>query len=66
MTYVITIAVTIVATLLIGAVITSLHPSKVLAVIANVVVAMNTVWTNVLVFGEKLRAKIGKAFNPED
>lgn len=62
MTYIITIAIIIVATLLIVAALAALRPSRAI----DVVLALSDAWTNVLVFGEELRAKISKAFNPED
>ena len=62
MSYFIIIAITILATILIGAALSALRPSRAI----DVVLALSDVWTNVLMFGEKVRAKIGKAFNPED
>ena len=62
MIYITIIAVTIAVTLLIVAVLAALRPSRAI----DVVLALSGMWTNVLMFGEGLRAKISKAFNPED
>ena len=56
------IAITILATLLFVAVLAALRPSKAI----DVVLALSGVRDRVIEFGEELRAKIGKAFNPED